>query len=405
MLCTKPLNSLSQAMQHIRMKPHQGRLRARGLPEDHDVWAYLSENDAECPQSLGLREEGPPTGLSYVPRMEVIRGLEAQTIIAKQRSNGVFVPPGVTTVVNVRRVFHWMANKSAFDKDELISCGVEIMGNVLLMDADDATLLGILCHGVVRPDAADVFCKDGLLLARSGGFVEQTAEKDATAMAMFGFHCVDNEFSRYKHPWEKIQKGETIVPRDQLVRSEVLELCASVLAKSLHAWMLTVFPSFVEQLEGMFEESEGLGRIGTTPYSTMGITEDYSSSPHIDNEDYGFCFISWFHTRTSFPGGKDVRAGGEFYLAEYGVYFRPRHGTALAFHSSKVCHGTRRNIGFTQLGIALLAKKEVADRGTKRNRMGKAQANRACRELARTADRVDRPAIAPNGCSDSLENS
>jgi hypothetical protein len=170
------------------------------------------------------------------------------------------------------------------------------------------------------------------------------------------------------HPWEKRQKGEVKVARELLARSEELELYASVMAKSLHGWIAPLFPSLVEQLESLFGEREGLGRIATTPYSTMGVSEDYSAAPHLDQGDFGFCFITWFHARASLPGSH-VRAGGEFYLAEYGVYFRPRHGTVLALNSSKVWHGSRRNIGFTQLGVALLAKKKVADGGAKRRRL------------------------------------
>ncbi len=63
--------------------------------------------------------------------------------------------------------------------------------------------------------------------------------------------------------------------------------------------------------------------------------------------------------------GQGICGGGEFVFLEYRVFFRSQHGTILGFFSSKVYHGMRQNIGFTQLGAAIIAKAQVATSGGK----------------------------------------
>lgn len=158
-----------------------------------------------------------------------------------------------------------------------------------------------------------------------------------------------------------------MVPKTRMAESTELEVYGTIRAQDLYLHITMFFSSFSEELEDMFEEKEGLGRVGRTPFSTMGLSEDYSNGIHVDERDHYCCFISWFQTRTSFSG-KNVKAGGEFLIPEYGIYFSPRHGSTLALESRAIYHGTRKKIGFTQLGIVLLTKKEVVTGGIRRKR-------------------------------------
>jgi hypothetical protein len=51
----------------------------------------------------------------------------------------------------------------------------------------------------------------------------------------------------------------------------------------------------IENVEVLHESIVDLGKIGNSPFMTMGITMNFSSLPHIDKNDSMASYISWFH--------------------------------------------------------------------------------------------------------------
>jgi hypothetical protein len=71
--------------------------------------------------------------------------------------------------------------------------------------------------------------------------------------------------------------------------------------------------------------------------------------------------------RTSFKR-LGIPIGREFVLLEYMIFFHPQHGSILRMYFYKIYHGTCRNIGYTQVGVAFTTKVKIANVGAKRQR-------------------------------------
>jgi len=56
------------------------------------------------------------------------------------------------------------------------------------------------------------------------------------------------------------------------------------------------FASWIQQLEDLHYKTipRNYGRIGDTPFSHMGITKNYWTPPHKDEDDSKMGFILWF---------------------------------------------------------------------------------------------------------------
>jgi hypothetical protein len=50
------------------------------------------------------------------------------------------------------------------------------------------------------------------------------------------------------------------------------------------------------------------------------------------------------------------------------IFFHPQHGSILGMYFYKIYHGTCRNIGYIQVGVALTTKVKIANVGGKRQR-------------------------------------
>jgi hypothetical protein len=59
-------------------------------------------------------------------------------------------------------------------------------------------------------------------------------------------------------------------------------------------FIIQFFPKCVDEVENLHKSSQGLGRIGKTPFTTMGITKNYSSLSHTDVNDSKCNYIMWF---------------------------------------------------------------------------------------------------------------
>jgi hypothetical protein len=66
-----------------------------------------------------------------------------------------------------------------------------------------------------------------------------------------------------------------------------LDIFASNLANMSSKFIVQLFPKCVDKVKNL-HKSMSLGIIGKTPFTTMGITENYSSLPHIDVNDSKF---------------------------------------------------------------------------------------------------------------------
>jgi len=64
--------------------------------------------------------------------------------------------------------------------------------------------------------------------------------------------------------------------------------------------------------------------------------------------------------------GDNIQGGGELIFLEYRVFFKLHQGTIICLRSSEAYRGTWRNIIYTQIGVALIAKTKVATTSSKR---------------------------------------
>jgi hypothetical protein len=55
-------------------------------------------------------------------------------------------------------------------------------------------------------------------------------------------------------------------------------------------------------------------------------------------------------------------------LPKYKVFFHSQHGIIIGIYSNKTYHGTCRNVGYTQVGVALTTRLKIANAGAKRER-------------------------------------
>ena len=58
--------------------------------------------------------------------------------------------------------------------------------------------------------------------------------------------------------------------------------------------------------------------MGDIPFSGMGITKDYASLPHIDSQDCGMSFITWFLSMAHYTS-LGLCVGVEFLMQEWHV--------------------------------------------------------------------------------------
>ena len=85
-----------------------------------------------------------------------------------------------------------------------------------------------------------------------------------------------------------------------------------------------------------------LGRLGNSPFTTMGGTLNYHAGNHCDDKDMGLGVIAWFEQQFKPSCRRTV-----FQLSDFGVFFKPRQGTLIMFQPCKVAHLTKRNSGYS----------------------------------------------------------
>jgi hypothetical protein len=70
-----------------------------------------------------------------------------------------------------------------------------------------------------------------------------------------------------------------------------LDIFASNLVNMSSKFIVQPFPKCVDKMKNLHKSSHGLGIIVKTPFTTMGITKNYSSLPHIVVNDSKFNYI------------------------------------------------------------------------------------------------------------------
>jgi len=98
-------------------------------------------------------------------------------------------------------------------------------------------------------------------------------------------------FNRYSH-------GIRTNSQKERVRSEEIEDLGDYLTGDLLTPHLErLFPQYMKHLNLVLMEGASsmfLGTIGGQSLTTLAITSNYFALPHLDNEDLGFAFLSWF---------------------------------------------------------------------------------------------------------------
>jgi hypothetical protein len=64
-----------------------------------------------------------------------------------------------------------------------------------------------------------------------------------------------------------------------------LEIYANNLTIFLHKSSSQLFPTYITKVELLHDTTQGFGKIGTIPFTTMVVTKQNSSTPHIDTND------------------------------------------------------------------------------------------------------------------------
>jgi hypothetical protein len=93
-------------------------------------------------------------------------------------------------------------------------------------------------------------------------------------------------FCRYTHPKRK----------DKKTTPENMEELGDVLADDLCRNIESSFKSWLTKLESLRSRllALGRGRVGSTPFTTLGVSENYYANAHVDKDDTGMSFIIWF---------------------------------------------------------------------------------------------------------------
>jgi len=136
------------------------------------------------------------------------------------------------------------------------------------------------------------------------------------------------------------------------------------------------YTSYRRELEALLLKDSpiiSLRMVGNQSLTTLGITANYFAQPHVDEEDMGFAFLTWFikgkylfifnYFQVTLicilwcinfiyicviilifierEGVGHMKTSGEFLFSTFGLFILPRNGTTLAFSSSTVDHCTR----------------------------------------------------------------
>jgi hypothetical protein len=98
--------------------------------------------------------------------------------------------------------------------------------------------------------------------------------------------------------YERYSHGVRRKSKKKIVQGPEIEDLGDYLTGDLLAPHLErLFGSFMKDLSEMLAKSEPsmfLGTIGGCSLTTLGITSNYFAMPHLDLEDLGFAFLTWF---------------------------------------------------------------------------------------------------------------
>lgn len=226
----------------------------------------------------------------------------------------------------------------------------EVWESCLLMDGD--VVVGILIFEFFGAEESAKLGTFSSKLATTAGVVNRSAQLNSEKMFMFGTRKSYNQGLDYYSQSVRVGEGRL----DGFVRPSKLDLTSlgANLADAIFAHLKVNLGSWVDNCESLVPDIlKGFGLLGRTPFTTMGVTSNYRADDHDDPKDIGWGFISWFEkdVSTELPLKRSV-----FRIPSFGLFFKPRQGSLIAFKPCEVFHGTARNENYEQLGVSLAMK-------------------------------------------------
>lgn len=111
------------------------------------------------------------------------------------------------------------------------------------------------------------------------------------------FHFVKSMLifvQRYTHfRWNDTRKD---VPQPIVIE---LEQFAINLIEKLFKLIIKLFLLCIKRVKRLHDSIEGLSKIGKMPFTTMGITKNFSTLLHINKDDTKLSYLVWFHNNES----------------------------------------------------------------------------------------------------------
>jgi hypothetical protein len=224
----------------------------------------------------------------FNPLMQMRSGNNSDegALIATLRKKGIDIP------YNVKRVLQVKKKEDKEEKDMQ-----DITYSAVLMENED--VIAILDYNFFKVKAEEndlQLPKNFVSLNRDGGVVKR--KKGGGEIKMFGCKSFMHMWGIYKQsvngkdPEEREHKKMKKASREKL-SPEQLDVLAGELTLSLCIEMEKRMASWMVALENLIPRLCGKlwGRLGTSPFTTMGLTKNYWMPKHIDKKDIGKSFI------------------------------------------------------------------------------------------------------------------
>lgn len=255
-------------------------------------------------------------------------------IINKFRLEGIIIPSLVLKVLIVTKSSTFSGKDCVnFNADDSLPRYSEVRHSSVIVENNEC--VGIVAFDAIPPEDSLNLEKIATGIYISGGEVKRAPTKKGGKMVMVGWRTDFSRsgkmgnFGRYMH-------GSRDTVSKCAVSKEEIEVFGDYLTHKLTIIFRNLLPSYVQKLESFIQSGlhSILGTVGSTCLSTVGITLNYYSQPHLDEEDIGAAFITWF--MKEIEDEPRNKSGGEFMLPEYGIFFVPKNGSVFGFETSDI---------------------------------------------------------------------
>lgn len=275
---------------------------------------------------------------------------EEEKLIDAFRAKGVSIPSIVKNVIHVQKLKTALAEANYREISE---------SSIIV---EDNSIVGIVVFNYFQGQQGDDLGNIMYNLCRCSGIVSRSPKKKGALMWMWGARICNGQFNRYAQT--KKPRGGGRIPGFKRPSPQELDLIAGFLAGIVYDMLKNDFRSWTVKMEQLVpcDLTTLLGRLGSSPFTTMGGTLNYHAGNHLDDKDMGLGVIAWFEQQ--FKPSSCRRT--VFQLSDFGVFLKPRQGTIIMFQPCKIAHLTKRNIGYPQVGVVFAMKKIVKDGSNKR---------------------------------------